>query len=274
MEIQPKTTLLPILPVCVEANGIRHETWALLDSGSEITMLKESIAKRLKLKGPVQKTRISTFHSEDPMLSTKRVSFTVISRDKMNQLEVKDAYTVASPNLTKRPFNLDNTLEDWPHMSGIKVLPNQEKEVSLFIGADHPEVFEAFDTRSDPLKRRSPRGIPTIFGWCIMGALKSGSNHQTVQNPRITLSDEGFKKTVLGFFDMDALGTHPNIKASIGDQEKRAIEILDKGCRYDGERYEVGLLWAEENPKLPKNRQSALQRFNSLERRFARDQEY
>ena len=204
------------------------------------------------------------------MLSTTRVSFTVTSRDRMNQLEVKDAYTVASLNVTKRPFNLDNTSDDWPHLSRIKLLPSKEKEVSLLIGADHPEVFEAFDTRSDPLKRRSPRGILTMFGWCIMRALKSGSNHQTVQNHSITLPDESFKKTVLGFFDMDGLGTHPNIKARIGYQEERAMEILDKGCRYDGERYEVGLLWAEEDPYLPNNRQSALQRFNSLERRFAK----
>ena len=40
-----------------------------------------------------------------------------------------------------------------------------------------------------------------------------------------------------------------------------------------GERYEVGLLWADDNPNLPNNYYSAYQQFLSMERRLSKDPE-
>ena len=41
--------------------------------------------------------------------------------------------------------------------------------------------------------------------------------------------------------------------------------------KFTGERYEVGMLWSEPEPKLPNNYSSALGQLYSLERRFQRD---
>ena len=46
------------------------------------------------------------------------------------------------------------------------------------------------------------------------------------------------------------------------------LEITPKST---GERYEVGVLWSEPEPKLPNNYSSALDQLYSLERRFQRD---
>ena len=35
------------------------------------------------------------------------------------------------------------------------------------------------------------------------------------------------------------------------EEEKRALSILEKTTKHNGERYEVGLLWAEDEPSLP-----------------------
>ena len=51
-------------------------------------------------------------------------------------------------------------------------------------------------------------------------------------------------------------------------QDERAFDILKRSTRHNGEKYEVGLLWAEDSPDLPINYSSALQQFFSLEKRL------
>ena len=53
--------------------------------------------------------------------------------------------------------------------------------------------------------------------------------------------------------------------------EQRAIKTLEQTTRFTGERYEVGLLWREEEAKLTNNFYSAMGQFKSLERRLQKD---
>ena len=55
--------------------------------------------------------------------------------------------------------------------------------------------------------------------------------------------------------------------------EKRAQTILEKTTKHNCERYEVGLLWASDNPDLPNNYYSAYQQFQSMEKRLNKDPE-
>ena len=54
-------------------------------------------------------------------------------------------------------------------------------------------------------------------------------------------------------------------------EEQRAIKTLEQTSRFNGERYEVGLLWREDEVKLPNNFYSAMGQFRSLEKRLQKD---
>ena len=47
---------------------------------------------------------------------------------------------------------------------------------------------------------------------------------------------------------------------------------MKETTQFNGERYEVGLLWQEDNVKLPNNYFSAMGQLKSLERRFQKDE--
>ena len=49
-------------------------------------------------------------------------------------------------------------------------------------------------------------------------------------------------------------------------------EILENTTVDKGKRYNVGMLWAEDNIELPNNYYSALVQLKSLEKRLAKDQ--
>ena len=55
-------------------------------------------------------------------------------------------------------------------------------------------------------------------------------------------------------------------------EEQRAIKTLEQTTRFNGERYEVGLLWRDDEVKLPNNFYSAMGQFKSLERRLQKDE--
>ena len=49
--------------------------------------------------------------------------------------------------------------------------------------------------------------------------------------------------------------------------------MLEKPTTHKGERYEVGLLWADDNSSLSNNYYSANQQFLSIEKRLGKDPE-
>ena len=56
------------------------------------------------------------------------------------------------------------------------------------------------------------------------------------------------------------------------EQDERALEMLKATTKFDGERYEVGLLWKNAKPHLPNNYSSAVSQLKSLERRLEKDE--
>ena len=56
------------------------------------------------------------------------------------------------------------------------------------------------------------------------------------------------------------------------EQSRSAMKRLDRTKRFNGERYEVGLLWGEDEVKLLNNFYSAMGQLKSPERRLQKDE--
>ena len=55
--------------------------------------------------------------------------------------------------------------------------------------------------------------------------------------------------------------------------EKQAMSILQTSAVLKNQRYEIPLLWKEDHPKLANNKELALQRLYSLEKKFQKSPE-
>ena len=53
------------------------------------------------------------------------------------------------------------------------------------------------------------------------------------------------------------------------EEEHEAQKILEKTTKFTGERFEVGMLWSEDDPKLPNNYGAALGQLFSLEKDYS-----
>ena len=134
-----------------------------------------------------------------------------------------------------------------------------------------PQLYLQEDTRIG--KTNDPIAVKTTLGWVLMGGKNSVNKINTnrlVTNENINL-DQQLEK----FWTIESYGTHSieSSKVMFNKEERRALDILEKTTVKNGNRYEVGLLWKNEETKLPYYRDLAVNRFKSTENKFNRNPE-
>lgn len=169
--VAKRLVLLPIVPVVVTSGGRSLSTFALLDSGSEVTMISEVVKKKLGLTGPAEDTRIGSWHSQDPSFKSTRVNFQVGSLDGISTFDITAAYSVPPINLSKRYVDYGEVTEKWPHLASVPLTHTEAAEVMLLIGTDHGDALEILEYRKDSLKASDPHAVwLDCYGKCSRGA--------------------------------------------------------------------------------------------------------
>ena len=86
---------------------------------------------------------------------------------------------------------------------------------------------------------------------------------------KIDSSDDRLKR----FWELNAIGIVNHQEHQKNVEEVDAVNQFNCSCRFDGERYEVGLAWKKDHPPLAENYGHAYQRLVSTERGLAKDSE-
>uniref|UniRef100_A0A5S6Q536 CCHC-type domain-containing protein n=1 Tax=Trichuris muris TaxID=70415 RepID=A0A5S6Q536_TRIMR len=165
--------LLPVVPLTlITPDGRRYRTRALLDSGSEITMVHMDVANALGLHGPKEACCLTTFYDQRPV-SVQRVSFKIESSDGQFSQNIEDAYAVSRLQLPIQALDLNPIVRRLPFLQSVVVDTSGPPDVKLLIGMDYPAAHAAFESRSDQQNRNGPHAILTLFGWSIVGPLSN-----------------------------------------------------------------------------------------------------
>ncbi|KRZ65619.1 hypothetical protein T08_260, partial [Trichinella sp. T8] len=94
--------------------------------------------------------------------------------------------------------------------------------------------------------------LETLLGWIICGKPHSSPSEEA----RVLLTKE-----------IEAMGITPD--DDVAPEDTRMMERFEKSLSFNGERYQVGLLWSEGQPDLPVNVKQAMRRLTTVERRLA-----
>ena len=123
-------------------------------------------------------------------------------------------------------------------------------------------------------KTNDPIAAKKILVWVEMSRKKSVNKinrNRLVTNENINLDQQ-----LEYFWTIESYGTSfitLSSKVMFNKEEKRALDILEKTTMKIGNRYEVGVLWKNEEKKLPNNRYSAVTRLKLTENKFNRNTE-
>ena len=141
------TTFLQVLPVKV-CNGTNTiEVNALLESGSDTTLITSKLADQLKIKGEKKDLNISNAISKSVKVVSRLVNFSLASNHHPNPIEVRNAWVVDILNLPPQKVSQKEIKKNWPHLSKIPI-ETSDKDIAIIIGADLPQLHISHDVIS------------------------------------------------------------------------------------------------------------------------------
>ena len=143
-------------------------------------------------------------------------------------------------------------------------------DVKVIFGQDAYLLIRPLEYKSG--ERNQPWAVETALGWTISGALPKKETSNISVSCNLSVAPDPLVNQMKKWWDMETYASVCDVSGR-SKEEKRALSILERTTKHNGERYEVGLMWADDNPDLPNNYYSAYQQFLSVEKRLEKDLE-
>ena len=151
-------------------------------------------------------------------------------------------------------------------------LPNQNYnliEVQVTLGQDcydnhHPFEFKKSEDKAAPFLVKSK------IGSALSGPLPA-KHAATLATTAKSSAGDKLANQLSKWWDIESYASKCDVTVH-SKYEQRAMKTLEQTTRLSGGRYEVGLLWREEEGKLPNNFYSARGQHKSLKRRLQIDE--
>ncbi|UYV77734.1 hypothetical protein LAZ67_15002083 [Cordylochernes scorpioides] len=255
-----ETILLSTAIVRVRAeNGSFHPCRALIDTGSQRSLITENCREKLNL--PVKKNQLTVFGiGNQPIQQSASETFLQFKphfSDRIFKISsiILDKITVDLPNFL---INRDN----WPHLKNTLLAdPNFDKTspIDLVIGADLAPFLYTGKLRFQ--NHPGPTACSSKLGWILSGNVSSsetGNNYISLCST--SQGDDNLRQ----FFELESVPA----ALPLTKEEKSCGDIYDKNfCISTDGRYSVGLPF-KSVPNLGDSRQNAMKRFLALERKL------
>ncbi|KAL6481772.1 hypothetical protein MHYP_G00098520 [Metynnis hypsauchen] len=275
--------------------------YALLDTQSDTTFILDEVAQDLNTKK----------ESVTLQLSTMSARSTVIPCQKLMNLQVRGYNSekrIPLPSVFTREFIPANrlhiptseTARKWPHLEQLadKIPPPLDCEVGLLIGYNCQQALLPREILSG--KENQPYAQRTDLGWSIVGCSRPasdysdaiGTSHKTIVRqvtpavqPSVELRREvhfvckTHVKEIIPTDIIKALESdfidHTSDNNPVSQEDLLFLSKVKEGIRHkEDEHYELPLPFKTDEPNLPDNKQCAVHRLTSLERRLRRNEQY
>ena len=152
-----------VIRVGVQAEEGEVLCWALLDTGSNTTFIKRSVADDLGLTGPDEGFSLTTLAGASHY-DEMRVDVMLVSEDGVNSVDLRGALTM--PSIQVRAQHDGTSHKKYKHLADLD-FPEVDTEVDIIIGTDCPEMFWSLDERRGGRNEAIAR--KTILGWILLG---------------------------------------------------------------------------------------------------------
>ncbi len=260
----------PLSIVRVKVTGPKgtRRTYALLDSGADTTLIEERLAKAVGISGV---KRLKTYRGIVGRVTqvSEIVQFKVCGNfNTARSYDVTDAVTIEKLGLSPYSQDAKEVKRKWPHMKRAKLENFICVVPQLIIGEDNPTL----SAHRELLERKpdEPMAKRTALGW-VMAGKKIAPGHTDLNvNVCTAGEEENLDSLIRHYFSLDSYGVYPQTTTG-SIEDRRALDILEKTVKRVNKQWECGLLWRDENVKLPESRPEALSRLLSNERRMKRD---
>ena len=126
---------LGVLPVRIQVDGKEVRTFALVDSGSNTTLVKRDLIDKLGIQGSHSPFSVNTLNGTQSHQHELLCKFQVSSDDRQECIAV-EALTV--PEIPIQASSKSSFKEDWPHLRDVNIPSVANEPIEIVIGTDCP----------------------------------------------------------------------------------------------------------------------------------------
>ncbi|XP_058443961.1 uncharacterized protein LOC131425801 [Malaya genurostris] len=271
--------LLRIIPVFLHGPSKTLRAYAFLDDGSELTLMEQSLADELGVKGPAKTLCLrwtgGTTRTEDV---SQKVTCQISSiANPSKKFPLSNVHTVGNLQLRPQTLIVPEMKQKYRYLADLPIESYQEISPRILIGLDHASLSNIRKCREGT--PNEPIAVKTRLGWTVYGCCKTKAtygyvNHHTAQLCQCRgKADEDLNEIMKQYFSLEGLGVSTPNKLLLSNEDQRAGELLETLTRRMNGRYESGLLWKYESVRLPDSKTMALRRWECLNRRLLKDRD-
>ena len=268
-KLKPVTGLCPVQKVKVmDKNGNFVEVLAMLDSGSNTSLLSKSAAGQLGLNGAATRLTMNLAGGKKKSEPSEIIDVTVASPSDEDITKTLQVYTVTRPCSSAKTISKES-VRQYSHLKNVSdKIHLSGGAIDLLIGTDFVEAFIDIHTVSG--EPGEPIGKRNCFGWYVLGQFESsGSTLSEIQSIEVgTVSVEEDIKKLL---HQDLLGVKPTKLCTCTEnvlRESKFVKSLAASTTLVDGRIQVKMPWKEGGPPKRSNYDIALKRMLSAERGF------
>ncbi|PIK55383.1 hypothetical protein BSL78_07699 [Apostichopus japonicus] len=247
--IEGQDALLPVVKAeFIGSQQRNREGNILLDTGSQISIIRQSVADELKLTGRNISVSITKVGGEQEEVKTK------VNKVPIRFMDSQQRYTVSAIGLPCISDEVtEASLTDEAKQLGLDVreLHRGGGPVDLLVGIDHPKMHIG-ETRQGVscAARKSP------LGWVVFGAANTPTRltHRVLHvQAAVTELSEFWSTEAMG---VEAPGCQCN-PTKMTKVETEEYEVINKSCKKVGSQWMVSYPWKRDPNELPDNKSQA-----------------
>ena len=131
---------MKIIPIKLSSGSLSVETNALLKCGSDTTLLRKEIAKRLNLEGTQQHLIVTSALSKSDIINSAIVSFNASSSVMKNSSKLS-SWLVNNLDILFKRHPRSKLKQKYPHLNGIEFPKLKDLYVTILIGTDYADLL-------------------------------------------------------------------------------------------------------------------------------------
>ncbi|KAK7882057.1 hypothetical protein WMY93_028231 [Mugilogobius chulae] len=273
---RPQRVMLKLVKVRLYNAEHSLDGFAILDDGSERTLILPSAVQHLHLTKEPEILPLRTVRHEVIHLQGATVSFEISPAHSLkSRYSIHHAFTAYELSLSEHSYPVKSLQRKYAHLQKLP-LPSVDKvQPVLLIGSDFPHLLlPKQPVRAGP--PGSPIAVCTALGWALQGPATLSHRAADLPHCYFTMSPASeLQRHVERLWEVD-VSPYANIKtATRSKEDQQALELLEQRTvkvEVDGvTRYATPLLRRKASPSLWAPKNTLLPQLRSTERRLAKD---
>ena len=245
------------------------EILAMIDSGSNVSLMSKAIVKRLGLEGPELHMTMNLAGGKQKSETSQQIEISLAPINDDQIIKTVHVLTVQKPCSAAKSIS-KAAVKNYPHLESIvDKLHLNGGSIDLLIGTDFPAAFIDIHIKQSELG--GPIAKRNCFGWYVLGVVGSEDDDKVSRTISVEVGTISAEEDIKTLLTQDLLGVKPTKMCTCTDEmlkENKFIKSLADSTKIIDGRVEVKMPWKEGGPPRQSNYRIAYQRMLSSEKTF------